>query len=90
MAKSFWGHYYIFIIWRQDHRQEKQESKQTMALEVVYRKQWRTENETVVFHIFIILFRFLQDYADCIILKKTENYAEIDLELLPFIFGGPK
>jgi len=32
----------------------------------------------VVFHIFIILFRFLEDYADCIILKKTENYAEID------------
>ena len=46
------------------------------------RKQRRAENETVRgIYISQFLFRFFQDYA----IK-----AEIDLELLPFIFGGPK
>ena len=46
------------------------------------RKQRRAENETVrVIYISQFLFRFFQDYS----IK-----AEADLELLPFILGGPK
>ena len=46
----------------------------------IEQKQRRTENETVIF-IFSYSFSFFQDYA----IKE-----EIDLELLPFVFGGPK
>ena len=34
MAKSFWRHYDIYNL-TQDYRQEKEESKETMTLEVV-------------------------------------------------------
>ena len=46
----------------------------------IEQKQRRTDNETVIF-IFSYSFSFFRDYA----IKE-----EIDLESLPFIFGGPK
>ena len=43
MAKSFWRHYYVNNL-TQDYRKEKEESKETMALEVVaYGKNDKTE-----------------------------------------------